>query len=407
MKTIILGAGASKAYTASPSRQKMPIANDFFSIYENLDISANRWVLIGDILNVASKEYGTNYLNFLSSNIDIEEFHSLVEEKLLSILKNYTPEKFFKNIEYWNAYHQLVFLFSSVVNEIQNGPVSEPHVSLSSTLEQGDAVLTFNWDTLMDRAMAENSNWNVDNGYGINPKAVFRNKWSKIQLEDQYSGPILLKLHGSSNWITSYPQFDHSKKEIALSQISTPETLYVYEYAYQPYSTFAGRFIGPYQPFSYFYYPPNLLDDPGKPAPDGHFIAKMRIKSPLMPEGGSDSKGLVSMPLIIPPVKDKNYGLFGSLFSSLWNKAEKYLIDSEKIIIIGYSFPKTDLKSRDLFKKAFLKRKNMPKVIIVNPAPESIKDIFIYDFGINEDYLRVFKDFFNDSFDLSKLAWTN
>ena len=33
-----------------------------------------------------------------------------------------------------------------------------------------------------------------------------------------------------------------------------------------------------------------------------------------MPEELLSDEGLVSMPLIIPPVKDKEYDLFGSLF---------------------------------------------------------------------------------------------
>jgi hypothetical protein len=52
MKTFIIGAGASKAYTSSPTGCSMPIANDFFNTFQNLNISSDLRVLIGDIINI-------------------------------------------------------------------------------------------------------------------------------------------------------------------------------------------------------------------------------------------------------------------------------------------------------------------------------------------------------------------
>ncbi len=37
----------------------------------------------------------------------------------------------------------------------------------------------------------------------------------------------------------------------------------------------------------------------------------------------------------------------------------------------------------------------MPEVIIVNPAPESIEERFVYDLGITTDKLFTIKDYFN------------
>ncbi len=41
------------------------------------------------------------------------------------------------------------------------------------------------------------------------------------------------------------------------------------------------------------------------------------------------------------------------LFDNLWEKAQEGLTNAEHIIIIGYSFPRTDLKSNQLFLDAF------------------------------------------------------
>jgi len=62
-----------------------------------------------------------------------------------------------------------------VVNEIQNGPISIPHTNIANLLTSEDYILTFNWDTLMDRALNEVTNWKVDYGYGLKPKNILFN----------------------------------------------------------------------------------------------------------------------------------------------------------------------------------------------------------------------------------------
>lgn len=109
----------------------------------------------------------------------------------------------------------------------------------------------------------------------------------------------------------------------------------------------------------------------------------------------SDDSGIVSMPLIIPPVRDKKYDFYGNLFTNLWGEAEKQIIEADKIFVIGYSFPKTDLRSSELFKKAFLLRTTMPEVVIINPAPEPVEERFVYDLGITADKLITVKDYFD------------
>ena len=72
----------------------------------------------------------------------------------------------------------------------------------------------------------------------------------------------LIKLHGSTNWITTYPIPD--KNQIfKLNQTIDKSAFYVYENTKEPYSCYDGRYEGPYEAFSYFYYPPNILDDIG------------------------------------------------------------------------------------------------------------------------------------------------
>lgn len=260
-----------------------------------------------------------------------------------------------------------------------------------------DSVITFNWDTLMDRALMKETSWNTKNGYFVKPYAIYNDEWIYSDgISKEQNFPKLLKLHGSSNWITSHIQPSKNGK-LELSQETNVEDFYVFERATKPYSTYAGRYMAGYEEFSYGYYPPNLTLK-GKSAPEGYVYVKSRMINPFMPEGKANDDGLPSMPLIIPPVKHKEYDLFGTLFTQVWDEAQKQIEKADEIYIIGYSFPKTDIRTDQLFKSAFIKRNTIPKIIILNPAPEMIYERFIFEYGIPKSNIKVKKEYFDNMF---------
>ena len=301
MNLLLLGAGASKAYSESPTGLRMPIARDFFSTFERLELSSNPWVLIDGLLDYITEVKGENPIAFFGKNIDIEELYTEIEENL-NLYKG--KEATIDRIRAFKSYTQLIFIFSAVINEIQNGPISIPHLLLAKHLSPSDMVVTFNWDTLKDRALKHETQWVTDSGYGFAPKSIYRDEWMAPQ-QVQPNAPQLVKLHGSVNWLSSHPM--SPEEDIELTQESAPDTVWVYESTIKPYSCFAGRYLDGYKELSFGYYPPNILNDPGKKVKDGHVLVRTRVKFPWVPEGTSSSDGLVSIPLIIPPVKEKNY----------------------------------------------------------------------------------------------------
>jgi hypothetical protein len=223
MKAYLLGAGASRAYDQSPTGQRMPLARDVFEKYSELDISSNPWVLIGEIVNHVSESRKIPPEEFGTFNEDIEEFFAEIEEALLKAIDGGDEIQVIWTSKILN---QLLFLFASVVNEIQNGPISRAHQNLARTLSPQDRILTFNWDTLMDRALASETPWKTDFGYLVVPHLVHRNGWVHPAPQTT-DAPFLLKLHGSTNWLTSYNTMEGGRP--ALMQTSDPSTLYVYE----------------------------------------------------------------------------------------------------------------------------------------------------------------------------------
>lgn len=413
MRTFIIGAGASKAYSSSPTNCTMPIANDFFNTFQNLDISDDLWVLIGDIINIAKQDFDIDINDFFTSSFDIEDFHTHVEEKLLEQMKE---NSIWNNIYYYKAYLQLIFLYTSIINEIQNGPISNAHVKLVKSLRKDDSIITFNWDTLIDRALSEHTNWKTDFGYCLKPEKIYKDQWTDVE-NCTHNYTKLIKLHGSTNWLTTYPQPD-KEQLLKLNQKIDNSSFYIYEHAYSPYHCYDGRFKGPYEPFSYFYYPPNILDDIALEENKNKVMFKAgvmnqpeakKIYEELLgrelniPQRTGLEKGVITMPLIIPPVKDKKYTLFANLFIELWETAKDEIINANEIIIIGYSFPRTDTRTIQLFREAFCKKKKLPKVVIVNPEPDEITNLFEYTLGIPKNHIIVYKEYFNEDFDFKKL----
>jgi hypothetical protein len=74
------------------------------------------------------------------------------------------------------------------------------YARLVSHLEAGDAILTLNYDTLLDSALV-NAGWNPDRGYGLIGGSG-KVRWTRARPEPSTSlaEVKLLKLHGSLNW---------------------------------------------------------------------------------------------------------------------------------------------------------------------------------------------------------------
>lgn len=404
-RVLLLGAGASKAFE-SPLGVRMPIAKDFFQTYFKIEPYGRTEVLVGHILHYIQRTRNLDPTLFPTFNEDIEKFYSEIEEVMkksfMNIDRKIINGNSLENYLFTSAvYTQLSFFFAYVVNLIQNGPLSISHMKLANNLSENDTVITFNWDTILDKCLSKTDHWKTDDGYGIIPHKIYRNKWVLPKNSSSYSSyPKIFKLHGSTNWLTGYPVFQNERLEPMLD--CSYDKFWVYESTKSPYPTFDGRFMPGYEDFSYGYYPVSLEDFPKK-ADEGKCFISSILRYPGSPKGKGPSQGVLSAPLIIPPVLDKQYGLYGILFESLWEQAGKAIEKADEIIIIGYSFPITDVQSQSLFKKSFIKRNSIPKIKILDPNPENIKHIISCSFGIPETYISVFKDYFSDNFELDKL----
>jgi hypothetical protein len=83
--------------------------------------------------------------------------------------------------------------------------------------------------------------------------------------------------------------------------------------------------------------------------------------------GESPTRGPWRMePVVIPPLLHKNFGEHP--FPIVWQAALETLSECETLVIIGYSFPPTDFRTRRLFLEAFSEH-TLKSLVVINPDP--------------------------------------
>jgi hypothetical protein len=92
------------------------------------------------------------------------------------------------------------FIFANVLNETQNGASTSLYHQLLMLCGPNGVFITFNWDTLLDRALADSGGWSPNEGYGIKFAATFDSSWrARVQGQRQFqTNWKLIKLHGSA-----------------------------------------------------------------------------------------------------------------------------------------------------------------------------------------------------------------
>jgi hypothetical protein len=89
-----------------------------------------------------------------------------------------------------------------------------------------------------------------------------------------------------------------------------------------------------------------------------------------------DLDGWYLDPIILTPVLHKDRYLSEPLYrrvvAQLWRKAKEALRTCDKLVIIGYSFPKTDFHTRKLFLEAFADHV-LKELVVVNPDSNAIE----------------------------------
>ena len=380
----LFGAGASYHYALNSRGVNMPLARDFFKAMHMLPTTDGFNAYIGPLLSYLHSHRGVDLSKVSEWTEDIEDFMTSVEAEIDELREKkekseLTHDEFEKSIALSTVFTNMTFIFANVLNEAQNGPSYSAYSELLKFCGPEDIFITFNWDTLIEKALASSGAWTPNNGYTVDFSAFFDGKWkdkvdSSSIVESNWQ---LLKLHGSTNWLVPYTGIYPETLKIQ-SVVTGSDKVFLFWQASLPYETYKGRWYGGYSPACYGYYPPHLPSkcfsrkeiSPKK----GYVRYTFSHKGIFAPFSEPTVQGVPSSPLLITPVRQKRYDDYSSVIGNLWNLAEQAFAGADNIVAIGYSFPVTDTKALDLIRNTLSRRKNQVELTIVDPYADAITE---------------------------------
>ena len=185
--------------------------------------------------------------------------------------------------------------------EIHTEPARAYAEFAANLVQPGDVVITFNYDDSLERELKRTGKWDVSRGYGFSLAA------------GQHSSDILmLKLHGSINWLVSLFGGARGGSTWASSDgsaLGSQPVIHQTDLEYLGYHNFSGHTYS----------------------------------------GGG------AFPCLILPGRTKEFFYdtsfgreFNEFWDSLWSQAARALKGSNKIVLCGYSLLPVDQRARDL-----------------------------------------------------------
>ena len=186
--------------------------------------------------------------------------------------------------------------------ELRDSGVSRSYACFANhVVKRDDCVLTFNYDSSVERELRLAGKWDIGDGYGFDVGGFSSGSVVKV-----------LKLHGSIGWLAQ------------ASGLPTP-----------------GSSKGGLQVFA--------DTRPVFPCSELEFLEYRGISDPIF------SAALPNQPLLIMPEKKKRFDIqtggdpeWGWFWQSLWSKADDALRRADRIVICGYSMPLADEMARNL-----------------------------------------------------------
>ncbi|NTV91295.1 MAG: hypothetical protein HGA22_13205, partial [Clostridiales bacterium] len=341
---------------------------------------------VGPLVNYLFRSRGVKPTEIGSFKENIEDFMTSIEQEIESLKskmssgETLSQEESEQVISAATAFNNMAFIFANVINEAQNGPSFTAYHELLKFCSPNDTFITFNWDTLLDRALADTGCWSPNNGYGFTFGSIFDGSW-KPEMDSTgvfETNLKLLKLHGSTNWLTPTINIHPFTLELTSMIPDEGDKFFLYWQSSLPYETYRGRWCGGYTETCYGYYPPSLpftaFSEESLAAPPGHVFIKMATVSIYSPFKEPQNKALPSTPLLITPVRQKQYDRYASAIENVWKQSEDALATTDRIVIIGYSFPVTDIKPMEMLQSTLASRKGEISIEIIDPYAKDIAE---------------------------------
>lgn len=336
----VLGAGASYGASMAKSTATVaPLDKDFCKRIQTLDCSKPYWVSASrDILGKQWKDFH----EFKEMGLEAAILKQLGHLEFLSSIQPKRMKGTIEQAEYLNHLAHIICFILRKVKPSRNDPYAslfEKAFKVDEFSKVKNRVITFNYDDLLDRHFVEQ--FGVRQTYFDKLKER-KDASGRRSKDDKVENPLLLKLHGSVNWLCETSEFER-----VITGNETEEK--------------------PYKIPSIWY-------------------SKKKVPKP------DDTES----PLIIPPLPVKPITSI-EIFRWLWTRAYEYLHEARELVVCGYSLPDTDRMALSLFSN--FKNNHLERVTVVDKDPTILSKWreLLRRNGINKDarwsYCETFEEY--------------
>lgn len=280
----VFGAGAS-------CDAGYPLASVMGSaLFEYMLKSENEWIR-------ASAEF---LMDTFGDKPNIEDLITEIQSQVEKLKDSGVPEDLIQRRRIANHRGYLGVALQEWFRQIHLLPPQSYTIFAERIVRPGDVVVTFNYDDSLERELRRFGKWDISRGYGF-----------PLGMEDIPSDILVLKLHGSVNWLVSL---------------------------------FGGATGGAFlvNPAS------SMGNHPVIHRADLKFLGYETFSGHIYQSGGA-------FPCLILPGRSKEFFYdtsfgheFGDFWDHLWSQASGALRAADKIVICGYSLPGADRRARDL-----------------------------------------------------------
>ena len=316
---------ADPIFSTGTSFDQMEIVFDYIALYWHLSID-----------QLKEKEF------------DLEECYTLLYQQLEEA---YEFQDNLRISELNNIQYQLTSYFTRSLDKFDDAYFGNESFSRLAqfVLEKKAAVLSFNYDTLLEGA--------IESASGLNKKS---------NLMHSNDGPLsdedLVDSHFEWNRPCAYGvKFD----DVQLHRAGTSDIAEGEDF-YRVNELYSSPLLKLHGSLNWFIYSGNMVVEGAEtlrnPARKGKTtVRKHHYNNHLPPHDNLEYLA----PLIITPVLNKP-DLRHPLIFHVWELARRELSNCQRLVIIGYSFPPTDFHIRRLFREMFA-HYSIDELVVVNP----------------------------------------
>jgi SIR2-like domain len=353
----LLGAGFNCSILDPTRGKAAPLARDFFRVliehgdFESRLEAIRSRIYVDVLLDQIQRYWHLDLEGLRSQPFDIEECMTLLESQLRETMDDAHRVDLLRALF---ALRQLLLMYLGDLSFDAYTPTAR-RFGLEVLTTSAD-VLTFNYDTLAEEAIASAS--------GIGPKPSpdsLRGMPGDVKLSDE-------DLDASHLAWRSSLAYGFGFDEVTLPVAGIPPQVDGSRYYSHPNNQLydSTRVLKLHGSIDWLRYTDSrvypLPDE--SPAPTKGIVLERHSHYWM---GESPTKGPWRMePVIIPPLLYKDFREHP--FPSVWNAALDSLRECETLIVVGYSFPPTDFRTRRLFLEAFSGHAPT-SVVVINPDP--------------------------------------